>query len=243
MTTASPVRTRYIELDAARGIAICMMVIFHLVLVDTSHGFWRLFGYTTAAMFVFIAGVAVMIRAERTPLAVTWVTRALPFFKRGLYLIGVGFLVTVGTYLFLHGEGYVLFGILQLIGTSTILAPLFFRLGKKAVFPGILIILAGWIITIPNGPLWLLWAGVHPIDYISVDYTPLIPWFGVFLIGMAMGTWCYPNGMSSFRLPGWVEQILRIPSILGKHSLGIYLVHQPVLLLILSVIVGKIPGM
>ncbi|WP_319578584.1 heparan-alpha-glucosaminide N-acetyltransferase [uncultured Methanospirillum sp.] len=249
--TKAPVRARYVELDAARGVAICMMVIFHLVfdlsffsiyLVETSHGFWRLFGYMTAALFVLIAGVAVALRAGRTPPSIAGFTRALPFFRRGIFLIGVGLLVTVGTCIFLHGEGYVLFGILQLIGTSTILAPLFFRLGKKTVIPGIIILLAGWMITLPNGPIWLLWAGIHPVDYISVDYTPLIPWFGVFLVGMAMGAWLYPNGLRSFWLPVWVEQMFHIPSIPGRYSLIIYLVHQPVLLLILSGLYGKIPG-
>jgi len=251
MTNISPVRTRYVELDAVRGIAICMMVIFHLIFdlsffsiyqIETSHGFWRLFGYMTAALFVLIAGVAVALREGRTTPFEEGLARAIPFFKRGLFLIGVGLLVTVGTYIFLHGEGYVLFGILQLIGTSTILAPLFFRFGRKTVIPGIIILLAGWMITLPSGPVWLLWAGIHPVDYISVDYTPIIPWFGVFLIGMAMGAWLYPHGLRSFRLPIWIEQILHIPSIPGRHSLIIYLVHQPVLLLILSGLYGKIPG-
>jgi len=251
MTETSPVRTRYTELDAIRGVAICMMVIFHLVFdlsffsiyqVETSHGFWRLFGYLTAGLFVLVAGVAVALREGRTPPSISGYARVFPFFKRGFYLIGVGLLVTIGTYIFLHGEGYVIFGILQLIGTSTILAPLFFRLGKKTLFPGIIIILTGWMITLPNGPVWLLWAGIHPVDYISVDYTPLIPWFGVFLVGMAMGAWLYPNGLRSFQLPDRVEQTLYLPSIPGRHSLIIYLVHQPVLLLILSVLYGKIPG-
>ena len=228
-----------------------MMVIFHLVFdlsffsiyqVETSHGFWRFFGYMTAALIVLIAGVAVALRAGRTSLPEEGLTRAIPFFKRGIFLIGVGLLVTIGTYIFLHGEGYVLFGILQLIGTSTILAPFFFKLGKKTIIPGVIILLAGWMITLPNGPVWLLWAGIHPVDYISVDYTPLIPWFGVFLIGMAIGVWLYPNGLRSFPLPVWIEQMLHIPSIPGRHSLIIYLVHQPVLLLILSGLYGKILG-
>ncbi|PWR72798.1 heparan-alpha-glucosaminide N-acetyltransferase [Methanospirillum lacunae] len=250
--TETPVHTRYVELDAARGIAISMMVIFHLVFdlsffslypVETSHGFWRLFGYTTAALFVSIAGVAVTLRAERAATPVTKSTPVIPFIRRGVFLIGVGFLVTLGTFVFLRGEGYVLFGILQLIGTSTILAPLFFRFGRKAAIPGVIIILTGWVITLPTGPIWLLWTGVHPADYISVDYTPLIPWFGVFLIGMAAGFWLYPLGRRSFRVPSWADRMLYIPSLPGKHSLIIYLVHQPILLFILTVVYGKIPGL
>ncbi|MDD1729532.1 MAG: DUF1624 domain-containing protein [Methanospirillum sp.] len=246
-----PGRIRYTELDALRGIAIVMMVLFHLVFdlsffslfqVDTNHGFWRIFGYATASLFVLIAGAAVALRAGRIPSTTRGVAVMLPFMKRGLLLIGVGFLVTVGTYLFLAGNGYVLFGILHLIGASTILAPLFFRLEKKVIIPGVLIVLAGWLLTIPFGPVYLLWIGIHPPGYYSVDYTPLIPWFGVFLIGMAWGFWWYPNGSRSFRVSPWCEKILRIPALPGRHSLLIYLLHQPILLVLLSLAFGKIPG-
>lgn len=250
--TETPVRTRYTELDAARGIAIIMMVIFHLVFdlsffslypVETSQGFWRIFGYATAALFVSIAGVAVTLRTERLASSAINLNPTILFFERGIFLIGTGLLVTFGTFVFLHGQGYVLFGILQLIGTSTILAPLFFRLGRKTIIPGVIIILIGWLITLPTGPIWLLWTGIHPVNYVSVDYTPLIPWFGVFLIGMAAGSWLYPLGMRSFRVPVWVEKMLYIPSLPGKHSLLIYFVHQPILLLILSMVYGTIPGL
>ena len=251
MSESVPGHIRYTELDALRGIAIVMMVLFHLVFdlsffslyqVDTDHGFWRIFGYATASLFVLIAGAAVALRAGRIPFHAGEFADMLPFIKRGLLLIGVGFLVTIGTYLFLAESGYVLFGILHLIGTSTILAPLFFRLQRKVIIPGILIVLAGWLLTIPFGPVYLLWMGIHPPGYYSVDYTPLIPWFGVFLIGMAWGFWWYPNGSRSFRLSLWYEKILRIPALPGRHSLLIYLLHQPILLGLLSLVFGKIPG-
>lgn len=251
MAEAPRVYKRYIELDACRGIAIVMMVIFHLVFdlsffslyaVDTSQGFWRFFGYATASLFVFIAGTAVSLRAEKIPSGIG-IPCGLLFIRRGLFLVGVGFLVTLATFIFLKGEGYVIFGILQLIGTSTILAPLFFRLKKWVVIPGIFIIVVGWMITLPTGPLWLLWAGIHPVGFFSVDYTPLLPWFGVFLIGMAAGTWLYPGGIQAFQAPYWVKKILRIPAIPGRHSLLIYLIHQPVLLLLLTLFYGSIPGM
>jgi len=249
MSEIPPVHIRYTELDALRGIAIVMMVIFHFVFdlsffsilqIEISVGFWRIFGYLTATLFVLVAGVAVSLRAGRMPPDVIGLPYALPFFRRGFFLIGVGFLVTTGTFLFLHGEGYVLFGILQLIGTSTILAPFFFQFGKKTIISGIIILFTGWFITLPDGPVWMLWAGIHPADYFSVDYTPLIPWFGVFLIGMALGYWCYPHGLRSFSLPAWSERIFRIPAFPGRHSLVIYLVHQPILVLILSLVFGKI---
>lgn len=242
---------RFSELDACRGIAILMMVLFHLIFdisffslyqVDIQQGLWRYFGYATASIFVSISGVAVMIRGSRISLDTPGIKIFIPFLKRGLFLMIVGFGISIVTYIFLDGQGYVVFGILHLIGASTILAPLFFRLHRSVVFPGILLILAGWLLPLPYGPLWLIWAGIHPPGFYSVDYTPLIPWFGVFLIGMAAGSWLYPEGKRSYYVSNQVIRKLRIPACVGRNSLVIYVVHQPVLIGILAIVSGKIPG-
>jgi uncharacterized membrane protein len=242
---------RFAELDGCRGIAIFMMVLFHLVFdlsffslypVDVQHGFWRYFGYTTASLFVLIAGIAIMIRGCRIPPGTPFLRKYIPFLKRGIFLILIGTGITLATYIFLQGEGYVVFGILHLIGLATILAPFFFRLKQFVLIPGGLLILAGWCIPLPHGPLWLVFAGIHPPGFFSVDYTPLIPWLGVFFAGMAAGSWLYPGGTRSFHIPDQVNSLIRIPAVPGRHSLGIYLIHQPILLAILFMVSGKIPG-
>lgn len=243
--------SRFSELDACRGIAILMMIVFHLIFdlsffslypVDIQRGFWRYFGYATASLFVSIAGVAVMIRGSRIPPDSSGFIIFLPFLKRGFFLIIVGLGITLVTYIFLQGQGYVVFGILHLIGVSTILAPLFFRIQRFAVLPGVLLVLAGWLIPLSDGPFWLLWVGVCPPGFYSVDYTPLIPWFGVFLIGMGAGSWLYPEGIRSVQIPDRLIRHLSLLTLTGRHSLIIYLIHQPVLLVILGALTGKIPG-
>jgi len=56
---------RFAELDAARGIAILMMIVFHTVFdlyffniypVNVSGGFWRYFAFSTASLFLLVAG-------------------------------------------------------------------------------------------------------------------------------------------------------------------------------------------
>jgi len=243
---------RFLELDACRGIAIIMMVLFHLVFdlsffslfpVDVQHGFWRYFGYATAIFFVSIAGVAVMIRGSRVSSESSGIALFLLFFKRGFFLIGIGIGITLATYVFLQGQGYVVFGILHLIGVSTILAPFFFRFRQWVVVPGSLLILLEWLIPLPNGPFWLIWIGVTPPGFYSVDYTPLIPWFGIFLIGMGIGSWVYPEGKRLFQVSDRVLSLLKYPALLGRHSLLIYLVHQPIIIAILAIFSGKIPGL
>jgi uncharacterized membrane protein len=67
-----------------------------------------------------------------------------------------------------------------------------------------------------------------------VDYYPLLPWFGVTLLGIFVGRTLYPDGVSRITLP----DLSSVPPIrglrfLGQHTLFIYLVHQPILLGIL----------
>lgn len=246
----SPGTIRYPELDACRGIAIIMMVIFHLVFdvsffswypIQVDTGFWRIFAGATASLFILIAGVAVSIKASWKG-AVSAGEQALPFIKRGITLLVAGFIVTIGTYVALRGEGYVVFGILHLLGVSTILSPLFFRMGRMAALPGGLIIVTGWISTLPYGTIWLAWIGMHPPCFYSVDYVPLIPWFGVFLLGMAGGSMLYADGQRSFQMPSVPDGIMRPLATAGRHSLLIYFVHQPIIIAFLSVIFKTVPG-
>ena len=73
--------------------------------------------------------------------------------------------------------------------------------------------------------------GIYPKAIDMVDYYPLIPWFGVVLLGIAVGKWIYPNGTRLFSLPDLggnaISKALRY---LGRNSLVVYLVHQPVLI-------------
>lgn len=228
-----------------------MMVIFHLLFdlsffsiapVNVQTGLWRFFGYATAALFIMIAGTAAVIRLERTPPGTPALQQAAPLLRRGLFLIGIGCLISLVTWIFLRGEGYVVFGILHLIGVSTMLAPLCVRLRSAVLIPGLLLILAGWYLPLPAGPIWAVWAGIHPPDFFSVDYTPLIPWLGVYLTGMAGGVFLYPRGRRSFPLPSRLAPFLAFPALPGRHTLLIYLAHQPLLLALLMVMTGSIPG-
>lgn len=226
------------------------MVIFHLVFdlsffswypIQVDAGFWRIFAGATASLFILIAGVAVSIKASRKG-AVPAIERALPFIKRGITLLFAGFIVTIGTYVALRGEGYVVFGILHLLGVSTILSPLFFRMGRMVVIPGVLIILTGWFISLPYGTIWLAWIGIHPPCFYSVDYVPLIPWFGIFLLGMAGGSILYANGQRSFEMPPVPCCILKPLVVAGRHSLLLYFIHQPIIIAFLSVIFKTVPS-
>ena len=118
------------------------------------------------------------------------------------------------------------------------ISPLFFRFKKWNAVLGVLFIPLGWYLATQTGPLWLLALGLHPALFWTVDYTPLFPWFGLVLIGMALGEYFYPGGERRFSPPALPEYIRAPLAFLGQHSLVIYLVHQPVIILCLYLFAG-----
>jgi uncharacterized membrane protein len=96
----------------------------------------------------------------------------------------------------------------------------------------------GYLITPGTGPIWLLPLGIHPPTFWSVDYEPIFPWLGIVLIGMGLGEYLYPEGLRSFTLPQIPEMVVRPLAFLGRHSLIIYLIHQPIIILIIAAVTG-----
>ena len=239
-------RSRFIEIDAARGIAILMMVLFHtlfdisffsIALVNVSTGFWRYFAYATATLFLLIVGVSLVVSHDRAGAKLSGSALTKKFLLRGAGIFSLGLLVTAATWLYL-GEGFIIFGILHLIGVSVMLSPLFFRFRKYNLITGSGCILAGFFLTGVSGPWWLLPFGIHPAGFTSVDYTPLFPWFGVVLIGMGIGDFLYTGGVRQFVVPRLPDIFSRPFAFLGRHSLLIYLVHQPIIILLLGMVTG-----
>jgi uncharacterized membrane protein len=239
---------RFWEIDALRGTAVVMMVIFHTVFalnflgvspIDVLHGFWRGFALATATLFILIAGVSIWISSARARAALGGWRLAAKNLRRGAGIFFVGMGITAVTWLFVREE-FVLFGVLQCIGLSIALSPLFLRFKRGNLLVGAAVILLAPLVDAVNGPLSLAWIGIHPADFASLDYVPLVPWLGVFLIGMSLGATAYPGGRRGFPAGGGDNPPLWPVALLGRHSLVIYLVHIPLILLALASIV---PGL
>ena len=273
---------RFPEIDLLRGVAILMMVIYHtlfdlwyfaIVPVVVTTGFWKAFALATASLFLLIVGVSFSISYARASVRLSGFRLYLRFLTRGFGIFALGLLVTLGTWLYL-GEGFIIFGILHLIGISLILAPFFYRFGKWTIAIGLAVIATGLFVVNGMGPFYMLpfgvqpeafWSvdyspvfpwtlvnaispllqlplGLHTVSFWSVDYTPLLPWFGVVLIGLGIGSVLYPGGIARGctlpEIPATWERVLTFP---GRNSLLIYLVHQPVIILILHFATGAVP--
>ena len=233
-------QSRFWEIDALRGVAIVMMVTYHLMWdfwayhiipdIDLFSGFWKYFQRTTAALFLTLVGVSLaVVTLRRLAKSVDGKLPFLPYLLRGLKIFGWGLVISLVTWA--SGIGYIHFGVLHLIGFSSVAAYPFLRkrwtnLALWAVF-----FVAGYFLLEPrfNFP-WLLWLGLTPQDYYPNDYFPVIPYFGVVLLGIFVGNSLYRADGRRFPLP----DIGHWPPLaglqwLGRHSLVIYVIHQPLL--------------
>jgi uncharacterized membrane protein len=135
------------------------------------------------------------------------------------------------------GMGVVAFGILHLIGVSIILAYPLLRYRYVNLFLGLSIIAVGVYIRIEglsSETSWLLPFGVVPENLVMPDYRPLLPWFGVVLLGLFAGNVVYGDGKRPALFAGKAPAAARPLLPLGRNSLFIYLIHQPILILLLA---------
>jgi uncharacterized membrane protein len=233
---------RFWEVDAGRGVAIIMMIVYHSTYdldtlggydIQSTSGNWALFADLTAGFFLFLVGVSLAISRARTTL--TGWKLFLKYLARGLRILAYGVVLTL-VFLAL-GMGVVAFGILHLIGVSIILAYPFLKLRFTNLVLGTLTFAAGQYVLAQDfysQGFLLLPFGVIPEGMIMPDYRPLLPWFGVVLIGLFFGNVVYGDG----RRPAVPED--KAPSLarpllpLGRNSLFIYLIHQPIIIAVLA---------
>ena len=240
-------KQRFWEVDLFRGIAIVMMVLFHFFFdlnylgiahLDMHSGLLLVMGRISAIIFVFLVGVSLTLSYSRTRLSRPGRrSYYFKFFKRGLVIFSWGLVITLVTALLLR-RGTVYFGILHLIGLSIMLAYPFLKYRAESLVAGLLVLLlalpASQILI--DSPL-LLWLGIMPYGFYTLDYFPLIPWFGVVLLGIFTGNSLYTDYRRQFRIPDVSgNPAVKLLGYLGRRSLLIYLVHQPVIVGILIIV-------
>lgn len=241
--TTTHVPERFPEIDFARGVAVIMMVVFHIAFdlyflgiapVPANSLPWRILAMSTAGSFLFLVGVSLSISAAHARKVLSRGEFILKYVKRGGLIFALGMAITLVTWIILPGY-FIIFGILHLIGLAIVLSPLYTGFSWPNLLAGTAIILLGPVIAATRGSGWLLWIGIHPTTFYSIDYTPVFPWLGAVLLGVYTGTVLYPGGTRR-----WNTGVPEIPGkpfrTLGRHSLAVYIVHQPIILGILFVL-------
>jgi uncharacterized membrane protein len=221
-------------LDAARGVALVAMAVYHFTW-DLGHfGFttieagvdpgWRLFAKLIAGSFLFLVGIGLVLAHGA---GIRWPA----FWRRfGILVLAAGG-ITLATW-YAMPEAFIYFGILHCIALSSLLAlpflraPLALVLGAAAlafVLPAL-----GPFATFSH-PAWL-WLGLSPAVPMTNDYEPILPWLGCVLLGVAAARLVFASGWAA-RLAGVTprDPVSRGLALAGRHSLLVYLVHQPLL--------------
>jgi uncharacterized membrane protein len=231
--TAGQGTGRIAALDVARTVALAGMVLFHftrdlemfgLIAPGTTlTGGWSIFAKAVAGSFLFLSGVSLWLAHGQ---GIRW----RPFLRRLAVLAGAAGLVTAAT-LVAVPQAFIFFGILHSIAVASVLGLAFLRLPAAvtlAAGAAVLILPQVWRSALFDPP-WLVWIGLSATVPPTLDFEPVFPWFAPFLFGMAFARIVASSGlMARLSAPaGPVWQWLGWP---GRHSLAIYLIHQPVLI-------------
>jgi uncharacterized membrane protein len=237
---------RFDSLDALRGLAMVWMTVFHLCF-DLSHAglmqqdiyrdpVWTWQRVMIVSLFLFCAGFG---QAVATVQGQSWAR----FWKRWMQVAGCAALVTSGSW-WMFGQSFIYFGILHGMAVMLIVVRLTAHWGRWLWLAGAVAVaskflaayaLSTWasssLIDAMNAPTlnWLGWITQLPI---TEDYAPVFPWLGVMWWGAAAGAWLMPRLRTGGLNPlPWFARAL---ATLGRWSLSYYMLHQPLLIGLVS---------
>jgi uncharacterized membrane protein len=228
-------RPRFQLLDILRGVAILAMIVFHIgwdlyyfgysnVDVTTEFG-WVVFQKAILSSFLLLVGAGLVLGHGD---GIRW-----PSFWRRFGLVAAAALATTaGTY-WMFPEFFVFFGVLHAIALFLLAGLAFLRLTPwLTALLGVIVIAANFAW---NDPAFssreLGWIGFWPVSPPTSDVVPIFPWFGVVLLGIA-GMRLILAGPLAPRLAGWHSDAspARGLAFLGRWSLLIYVLHQPLII-------------
>lgn len=242
---------RYYVLDEIRGITLISMILYHAAwdMVYLFHRDWTWYESATGYIwqqsicwtFILLSGFCWSLGKRK------W--------KRGMTVFGGGILITTVTLLVMP-ENRVIFGVLTLLGTCMLLMIPLHRILKNvnpAVGLGVSLFLFMSLRNISSGYIgfekWNLFAvpvalyrnyltaylGFPQRTFFSTDYFPVFPWIFLFLAGYFLYGIVEKKELFPYLLP----KRMAVTGWIGRHSFPIYLLHQPILYLALTVFLGQ----
>jgi uncharacterized membrane protein len=238
------------RLDALRGLAMVWMTAFHLSFDLSYFGLWPQDFYNDprwtlqrsciVSLFLLCAGAGQALALHRGQ-------RRQAFSRRWLQIAGCALLVSLGSWWMFPGS-FIYFGVLHGMAVMLLLLrlgaarwrgsdALWWLLGPAALtlaWLGPTIVRSHTSLDVLNRP-WLNWLGLISRKPVTEDYVPLLPWLGLMLWGYAGMRWLLRHR------PHWLGGPLptgaRALAVLGRWSLSYYMLHQPVMIGLLSALV------
>jgi len=230
---------RMAGVDAVRAAALVAMIAYHFCFdlryygvlhADFEHDpYWIAARTLILSTFLFMAGVSAALAAHaQQPPASYW---------RHIGIIaGCALLVSAGSYA-LFPRTFIWFGVLHAIAISLALAYPLVRRPRLALAIGLVVIVIGNVIAHPAFDNRALgWLGFMTSPPWTEDYVPLFPWAGIVFCGIPAGAWLARLGRDP--LPA-LANTPRGVLWLGRHTLVIYMLHQPILMGLLSLVLRR----
>ncbi|HEU4459730.1 MAG TPA: heparan-alpha-glucosaminide N-acetyltransferase [Methylibium sp.] len=235
----APARARFDRLDALRGAAIVWMVVFHFGfdlahyrLIDADFyrdRFWLVQRTLIVSLFLLCAGIGQAVAARQGQ-------RWPRFWRRWAQVAGCAALVSAGSAL-MFPQSWISFGVLHGMAVMLIAARI---VAPWALRPGgwrLVVLLAAGIVAVllPSFVQHAFfdtratnWLGLVTRKPRTEDWVPVLPWLGVMLWGVAAGAWALKRRPGL--LAGAIGRPLQPLAMLGRWSLSVYMLHQPVLI-------------
>lgn len=232
LNTTSASLNRHFEVDVLRGLAIVLMVVFHFCYDLTAFGWasynthvdieWQIFRAIIVSGFLLAVGMSSYLayfrkfEVKRLVLAVS-------------KLLIVAAWLTAGS-LILYPNTWVYFGIIHFIAVALPVSVLFVRVPNIALITGVFSIVGYWMGVLDLHFMWQWSVANIGIPEHTTDLVSFFPWIGCVLIGV------YLMHKKLFSLKLRPKKVFRHLAFLGRHSLLIYLIHQPILYSILGAV-------
>lgn len=246
-----PKKERIWEIDILRGFAFLMMIFDHFCFdmgfifrnIYTNHTLLKICNWSYKyifseskniintifcwAIFMFVSGICSTLSKNNL--------------KRGTKLLIIATIFSIGTFIVskvLNRFGYnmnitIYFGILQCLSICMLLTPILDKLKNYQLIILGLLIIGSYFITknIFVDHLFLLPFNIRPENLSTMDYQPLVPRLGIYILGMVVGRTIYKDKRSIFKKERKIQPL----TFFGKNALWLYFVHQIILFIILSI--------
>ena len=226
---AQAAASRIAGVDVLRGLAVVVMVAYHAAF-DLAYfrmiaanfyrdAFWLNARTAILSSFLLLAGVSLVL-AERS-------ARGRAGFWRHVLEIGACAIAVSAASYVVFPQSFIWFGVLHAIAVSLVVVRPLVSRPVVAMAVGIAIIVAGVLFTSTTfDNRFLGWIGFVTAKPVTEDYVPIFPWTGVILLGIAAGHALVRTDFRAVRsLGSWPPPL----AFLGRHSLAVYMIHQPLL--------------
>ena len=225
---------RYLVIDCIRGCAILAMMAYHFgfdlnmqgyIVQDLNHSIvWQIARSLILGTFLFVAGFSMALAAQQS------------LKKRLIRLTRIAFcavLVSVVS-LFMFPDSWIFFGVLHFLVVATVICWVVMPYKKLLMVLAVAITVIGILYQsqVFDQPA-LQWLGMMTHKPITEDYVPIFPWLGVMMMGIILGQWALTR-VQLWPLACTPNVVLSPVQWLGRHSLAVYMLHQPILLGLLN---------